>query len=77
MSENIKEELLKETEQPAVSENDTALQTEPAAEPPKRGLDGVYENFRDVPLKYVDRFIGICVALLVAVILLGIFQARL
>lgn len=46
------------------------------AERPTRGLEGFYENFRGVPLKYLDAFIVICVVLLIAVIAFGVLQAR-
>ena len=35
-------------------------------------FENLYENFRNVPLKYLDIFIGLCVAALVLVIALGI-----
>lgn len=35
-------------------------------------FENLYENFRNVPLKYLDMFIGLCVAALVLVIVLGI-----
>ena len=34
----------------------------------------LYEYFRNVPLKYLDMFIGLCVAALVLVIVLGIMN---
>lgn len=46
------------------------------AERPARGLEGFYENFRGVPLKYLDAFIVICIVLLIAVIAFGVLQAR-
>lgn len=42
-----------------------------------RGLnafENFYENFRNVPVKYVDWFIGVCVVAFFAVILLGILN---
>ncbi|WP_160634841.1 hypothetical protein [Pseudoflavonifractor sp. 60] len=38
------------------------------------GIENFYENFRKVPLKYLDLFIGLCVAALVLVIALGILN---
>ena len=35
-----------------------------------------YENFRKVPLKYIDIFIGVCVAALVIVVLVGILKSK-
>ena len=37
-------------------------------------FESFYENFRRVPLKYLDIFIGLCVAALVGVIALGILN---
>ena len=37
-------------------------------------FENLYENFRNVPLKYLDMFIGLCVAALVLVIALGIIN---
>ena len=34
-------------------------------------IEKFYEYFRNVPLKYLDIFIGVCIAALVAVIALG------
>ena len=37
-------------------------------------FENLYENFRNVPLKYLDMFIGLCVAALVLVFVLGIMN---
>ena len=37
-------------------------------------IERFYENFRKVPLKYLDLFIGLCVAALVLVVALGILN---
>ena len=37
-------------------------------------FENFYENFRRVPLKYLEIFIGLCVAALVGVIALGILN---
>ena len=37
-------------------------------------FENLYENFRNVPLKYLDMFIGLGVAALVLVIVLGIMN---
>ena len=37
-------------------------------------LENFYENFRRVPVKYLDLFIGLCAAALVLVIALGILN---
>ena len=38
------------------------------------GIENFYENFRRIPLKYLDIFIGLCIAALVLVIALGILN---
>ena len=35
-----------------------------------------YERFRGVPLRYFDIFIGLCVAAIVIIIVIGILQGR-
>ena len=35
-----------------------------------------YDQFRGVPLRYFDIFIGLCVAAIVIVIVIGVLQAR-
>ena len=37
-------------------------------------FENLYENFRNVPLKYLDMFIGLCVAALVLETVLGIMN---
>ena len=37
-------------------------------------FENLYENFRNVPLKYLDIFIGLCIAALVGVVLLGVLN---
>ena len=53
---------------------------EPKPERPDRSqlnaFENFYENFRKVPLKYIDIFIGVCVAALVIVVLIGILKSR-
>ena len=39
-------------------------------------FENFYENFRKVPLKYIDVFIGVCVAALVIVVAVGILKSR-
>lgn len=39
-------------------------------------FENFYENFRKVPLKYIDIFIGVCVAALVIVVLVGILKSK-
>lgn len=35
-----------------------------------------YDRFRDVPLRYFDVFIGLCVAAIAIIIVVGALQAR-
>ena len=55
-----------------------APETEPAR--PDRSqlnaFENFYENFRKVPLKYIDIFIGVCITALVVVILVGILKSK-
>ena len=55
-----------------------APETEPAR--PDRSqlnaFENFYENFRKVPLKYIDIFIGVCITALVVVILIGILKSK-
>ena len=39
-------------------------------------FENFYEKFRKVPLKYIDIFIGVCVAALVIVVLVGILNSK-
>lgn len=39
-------------------------------------LEPVYQNFRKVPVKYVDIFIGLCVAALVIVLVVGFLNSK-
>ena len=43
---------------------------------PGNAFEHFYEHFRKVPLKYIDLFIGLCVAALVLVIVLGLLDSR-
>ena len=42
----------------------------------KNAFENFYEKFRKVPLKYIDVFIGVCVAALVIVVLVGILKSK-
>lgn len=72
--DNEKELELSENADRNQGAEDLPQNTEP--ERPTRGLEGFYENFRSVPLKYLDAFIIICVILLIAVVAFGIVKAR-
>ena len=54
-----------------MGEEKTTPETEKKPDRPDRSqlnaFENFYENFRKVPLKYIDIFIGVCVAALVIV----------
>ena len=39
-------------------------------------IEKFYEKFRGVPLKYIDIFIGVCVAVFLIVVILGMLRGR-
>jgi len=39
-------------------------------------VENFYERFRDVPLRYIDRFIALCVAALLLIVVLGMLDGR-
>ena len=39
-------------------------------------IEKFYEKFRGVPLKYIDIFIGVCVAVFLIVVILGMLRER-
>lgn len=43
---------------------------------PLTAVENFYERFHDVPLRYLDRFIGCCVAALILVVVLGMLKGR-
>ena len=58
---------------------DTAAPETESARPDRSQLnafENFYENFRKVPLKYIDIFIGVCITALVVVILIGILKSK-
>ena len=65
---------------PETSETpDTAAPETESARPDRSQLnafENFYEKFRKVPLKYIDIFIGVCVAALVSVVLVGILKSK-
>ena len=64
-----------ETKDEKSDRTETAGESQPAA--PKGDLERFYEQFRNVPLKYVDAFIIFCFVLLIAIIAFGVLRARL
>ena len=63
-----------------MGEEKTTPETEKKPDRPDRSqlnaFENFYENFRKVPLKYIDIFIGVCVAALVIVVLVGILKSK-
>lgn len=43
---------------------------------PANSVQEFYERFRGVPLKKIDMFIGICIAAIVVVVIVGMLDAR-
>ena len=39
-------------------------------------IEKLYEKFRGVPLKYIDIFIGVCVAAFVVIVIAGMLKSR-
>ena len=63
-----------------MGEEKTTPETEEKTDRPDRSqlnaFENFYEKFRKVPLKYIDVFIGVCVAALVIVVLIGILKSK-
>lgn len=60
----------------SVSGEDRAPGEDNAPAVPKGDMERFYENFRNVPLKYLDAFIIFCFVMLIAVIAFGVFKAK-
>ena len=69
----MEENLQEKTE--AVSRTDAVSDKETVLEEPPRQVNKLYENFRHIPLNYLDSFIAGCIVLLILVVVIGIFQA--
>lgn len=69
MEENLQEKTEAVSRTDAVSDKETVLEEQP------QQVNKLYENFRHISLKYLDRFIAGCIILLVLVVVIGIFQA--
>lgn len=63
-----------------MEEEKTTSETQKSDSRPDRSqlnaFENFYEKFRKVPLKYIDVFIGVCVAALVIVVLVGILKSK-
>lgn len=69
MEENVQEKTEAVSGTDAVSDKETGLEEQP------QQVNKLYENFRHIPLKYLDRFIAGCIILLILVVVIGVFQA--
>jgi len=39
-------------------------------------FEKLYEHFRGIPIRYIDRFIAVCIAALVLVVIIGMLKGR-
>lgn len=51
-------------------------ETEPPEPSSKAAFEGIYDRLPDISVKAVDRFILLCVIVLVAVVVIGVLRAR-
>ena len=70
MADEIKNET------PQTAPEGTEQKSDRPARSQLNAFENFYENFRKVPLKYIDVFIGVCVAALVIVVLVGILKSK-
>lgn len=63
---------MKKKENQLEREENTSKQSTDPATP----VEEFYERFRDVPIRYLDIFIGCCVAALVLIVVLGALKGR-
>lgn len=55
------------------TDNREEKQSTPAeSQGPRNGKEKFYENFSGIPVKYLDIFIGICIAALILLIVVGV-----
>ena len=59
-----------------MEEEKTTSETQKSDSRPDHSQLNAFEKFRKVPLKYIDIFIGVCVAALVIVVLVGILKSK-
>lgn len=57
-------------------EKDKKTETEAESGVSNGWLEGVYEHFQGMPIRYLDRFIMICVVTLIIVIAVGVWKAH-
>ena len=55
---------------------DEKNQKEQSPEQNRRPIENFYDYFKDVPLKYLDIFIGVCIAAIVIFVILGMLKGR-
>ena len=59
-----------------MEENNNRQNTEAQNHMPANSVQEFYERFRGVPLKKIDTFIGICIAAIVLVVIIGMLDSR-
>ena len=60
-----------------IMERNEKNETAPRRDPSQlNAIEKFYEKFRGVPLKYIDIFIGVCVAVFLIVVILGMLRGR-
>ena len=59
-----------------MDENNKQQNTEAKNHMPANSVQEFYERFRGVPLKKIDTFIGICIAAIVLVVIIGMLDSR-
>ena len=75
MDEKNKTPKTPETEQAPIPKRDPVTGKRARRDPKDlNAFENFYENFRNVPIKYVDRFIALCVIALVVVVAMGIIN---
>lgn len=79
MKENEKKELevTQEAAEDVMPENVQTEEKQPTAKQSGgSAFEGIYDKLPDISVRAVDRFIILCVAALIAVILLGVLKAN-
>lgn len=69
MKEQIDNDMIKESENNVEQNNNNPPE-------PQNEIQRFYEQFRGVPLKYIDIFIYVCMTGLIAVVVVGILKAK-
>ncbi|MBQ2751902.1 MAG: hypothetical protein IJF25_04940 [Oscillospiraceae bacterium] len=59
-----------------MDENNKQQNPETQNHMPANSVQEFYERFRGVPLKKIDTFIGICIAAIILVVIIGMLDSR-